>query len=322
MQAEFHRVEADAFAVQADAAIDRYRELRVRAERWSGTTRGLEGERQAARERLGRVSSRLAEVEAQRADRPITVGAKARRSAFDAELERLRREESAARADVERYAAELRVLGPRVGAATMIAESCRRWLTDRGVGLSGAAAVIPDPERVLRDLATLRPARKADPKRLSAVREQIAAAVGKRQAVEAGPAAREEVLHEIDAAIERKAKSWRPHLGCLASGGEGFTLAFGWRDTTADAQAEAMLCALVPEAVRTTLREQAEKHIGEHGEGLPLAERAKRIAELDAERDALELEEEALVRTLERQGLDIDRRGEARPEIVLAGEAA
>lgn len=51
--------------------------------------------------------------------------------------------------------------------------------------------------------------------------------------------------------------------------------------------------------------------------GVPKAERAARIAELDAALDALEIEEETLIERAEDAGEVVYRRADARPEIVL-----
>ena len=53
-------------------------------------------------------------------------------------------------------------------------------------------------------------------------------------------------------------------------------------------------------------------------EGLDKAERLARIAAIGDELDRLEAEEERLISAAEAQGVEVLRRGDARPEIVLA----
>lgn len=55
-------------------------------------------------------------------------------------------------------------------------------------------------------------------------------------------------------------------------------------------------------------------------EGMDSAARRARLAEIDGELDRLESEEEALIEQSEIMGSPIDRRADARPEIVLASK--
>ncbi len=79
-----------------------------------------------------------------------------------------------------------------------------------------------------------------------------------------------------------------------------------------------ILASVSPDALRQWLRRIVEEHAKGQPVGLPRAKRAARLAELDHAIEALEVREEQLIREGEQRGLEVGRRGDARPEVVLA----
>lgn len=75
-----------------------------------------------------------------------------------------------------------------------------------------------------------------------------------------------------------------------------------------------LVALLGPDALAAAL----SRYVDELPPAADRAERAARLAEIAAELTDLEEREERLICELEKQGLQADRRGDARPEIVLA----
>lgn len=62
------------------------------------------------------------------------------------------------------------------------------------------------------------------------------------------------------------------------------------------------------------------KHIADTPDGMAAEDREARIVEIGRALDDLETQEERLIEASESAGRPVDRRGDARPEIVLGGE--
>jgi len=85
------------------------------------------------------------------------------------------------------------------------------------------------------------------------------------------------------------------------------------------------LLGLVIATNRSAVRELIVRQLSDTLEGretIGAADRERRLAEIDAEIEAVERVEERLVRDAEAAGLPILRRDDARPEIVLLAEAS
>lgn len=80
----------------------------------------------------------------------------------------------------------------------------------------------------------------------------------------------------------------------------------------------ALLCALMPDRVEQLLADRLERHLRELPLVLPAEEREARLVTLRAEVLEREVEEERIVRRLEERGVEVNRRPEARPDVVLA----
>ena len=73
-----------------------------------------------------------------------------------------------------------------------------------------------------------------------------------------------------------------------------------------------MMCLSEQKAWREAIRAQAV-----NGDAVSSVDRPKRLAELARKRHELEQREEALVLSTERDGLELDRRADASPAVVV-----
>jgi len=76
-----------------------------------------------------------------------------------------------------------------------------------------------------------------------------------------------------------------------------------------------LLCWLFGETIKERLSELVEQT--KYNEGIPAAEREAAAAEIDRRLLALETEEEEIITSAETAGMDIPRRGDCDPRIVL-----
>jgi hypothetical protein len=93
----------------------------------------------------------------------------------------------------------------------------------------------------------------------------------------------------------------------------------------ADDRADDLLFALIMATAMPAVRSIVEERLEQATAGRPTltrTERVERIAEAEAELLALELSEEATVRSLEAAGLPVERRADADPRAVLASESS
>lgn len=79
-----------------------------------------------------------------------------------------------------------------------------------------------------------------------------------------------------------------------------------------------LACALNPDRMRADLR--ALIAASDHARGPTDTERTKRLAKLRSQLRAAEIEEERLITTLSNQGVNVHRRPDCNPEIVLSTE--
>ncbi len=83
---------------------------------------------------------------------------------------------------------------------------------------------------------------------------------------------------------------------------------------------EQLACAVMPEAMATYLHLRLDAHLEGAPQGISSSARAKGLEKLDRQIRGLELEEEALFCKLEAGGVDVHRRADVSPEIVLEVE--
>ena len=172
------------------------------------------------------------------------------------------------------------------------------------------------------------PTRTKDPtKEVAKVREQIVALQHEREQLEHAPISKSEARDRVEAFVTTCATRWRPNLGPFVNASDRadtFELVPGqFRGHLHDGHALAddraavavALCRFAPTLVKSQLLKAVDAHIGESG--ISAEARAERLAAIDGELDALEISEEQLIRTAEAQGLELPRRADARPELVL-----
>ncbi len=160
-------------------------------------------------------------------------------------------------------------------------------------------------------------------KRLQAIRTQIAELSGEIASIENAALTAGEIKDKVEGTVDR----WR---GLVDSGWLGLNLARPGREIDFAMIESAvageprklvpLLAWLFGDQLKARLIESAAP-FAEHG-ALPAAGRDDAIRELETKRRELEIEEERLVVTLEGQGVDITRRPDADPAIVLGIDEA
>jgi len=195
-----------------------------------------------------------------------------------------------------------------------LVENCREWLA---VTPLDRVVVVPVPFE-----------RLADPRaEVEAIRAQIAALAQEAETIERAPVPASEALQRLDAlarAIGARVAARR------AEQARGFFAPSGVRGVD-DLYALAHDFATAPREVTAAIRERCEEDFlrelkawraavqaqAAPGEPVASAERPKRLAAIARQRHELEQREEAIVLSAERDGLDLDRRGDPDPAIVL-----
>ena len=149
-------------------------------------------------------------------------------------------------------------------------------------------------------------------KKLSALREQITALVDERAEVADAPLERAEAEAHVDAVL--RAVQVHPILGASPAG-----LRDGSFDTTELEKLlgkPGLLIELLREPLKAYLLGVSAAEAGD-STGLPMAERRKRLSELDGKLNELERAEEDVIEALEEQGVDVIRRPDASPSAAL-----
>jgi hypothetical protein len=160
-------------------------------------------------------------------------------------------------------------------------------------------------------------------KKIEALRGQIRTLQAERTELQQQRWSRGEVAGKVRQMVQQwdadAASKNALHLRWMARGDHGFKLLTA---NTVDTGSEGIYATLGPAAVHllgadlVTARLLAGiQHVPE---GLDTAERLARIAAIGAELDRLEGDEERAVCAAEADGVDVLRRADARPEIVLA----
>lgn len=160
------------------------------------------------------------------------------------------------------------------------------------------------------------------------LRDRLAALREERDQVLAAPVPEAEALRDLDRWLDHvEASAGLPVRGFM-HGGEWPNLAVVLRpgQKTVDASpAIDQLFALMVATNRPAIRALMAAAIADEYEGqapLDADARASRLREIDGDLDRLEKVEEVLIRQAEALGLPILRRGDARPEVVLAADEA
>ena len=216
--------------------------------------------------------------------------------------ENLQRAEAAYQAAEERWAASARV-----------AQNCQEWLA--ATPIDRVVVVVVPFTRV------------ADPHgELVPIRERLRAIATETQAIEVAPVGREETLARLDAQRKRVAERVAARR---AERVRGFFSPRGISDIARLGLTEGY--GSVGREVEAAIEEAADERfladVGEWrsaikaapiaGQPVPLAERVPRVAQLARDRTELERQEERVVMCAERDGLQLDRREDADPAIVV-----
>lgn len=159
--------------------------------------------------------------------------------------------------------------------------------------------------------------------KIEALRGQICALKSERRALEQQRWSRAELAERVRGMVKQweadAARENAQQLAWMAGGDHGTKLLVA---DTFDAGRAGLYAALAPALVLMLGAEQVAARllagIEEVPVGLDTAERLARIAAIGRELDQLEAEEERLITEAEAEGLDVLRRPDARPEIVLA----
>jgi len=165
---------------------------------------------------------------------------------------------------------------------------------------------------------------------IAEIRERRLALVAEREHVAAAPMPPADAAPAIEAWLDETAAafdvSFRSmlHPDWKASPGLSFPRQHGGVGLDA-APAVRQLLGLVVLTNRDAVRDMVARSLEDAAEGketISNADRARRLAAIDAEVTAVERVEETLIREAETAGLPVLRREDARPEVVLLSHAA
>ncbi len=162
------------------------------------------------------------------------------------------------------------------------------------------------------------------------VRERRLALVAEREHVAAAPMPPDDATPAVEAWLDETAAAFDVSFRSLvfpqwnSSPSLSFPLNHGAAGVNA-APAVRQLLGLLVMTNRDAVRDIIERSLADAVEGrgtISNADRARRLASLDAEVTAVERAEEVLIREAEAAGLPVLRREDARPEIVLLSDVA
>ena len=291
------RREAEAASALVQAAVARQPGERTFRNSWMERTPADEADRRAAR-----------------GEEPI------REYGALPDVEGVARRLALATAEVDRLVPRATALAARRDATGRLADRCIGWTKSREP--AALAVVLAEVGREARGIKLER-----DPARVTAalatVRAELATIAADRAAVERAPVPLAVATERALAVLDGIAR-WTPDVRGFF--GAGYDPRF-YADATAlvpsmlEAEDRFRACVLVllGEAIRgkvTAALKEAAADLGE--QTLAPAERAKRLAALDAKARAAALREELLLSALEAAGVETLRREDAEPEVVLA----
>lgn len=158
-------------------------------------------------------------------------------------------------------------------------------------------------------------------------REKIAGLQAERREIEAAPVPRAEAAANVCEFIALRSAQFDTSLtlsSLITSGArpERLDMIVQTMAVSIDSIMQGLLCRTIPEAIETMLMQAVDAHFVEHPSGLSKSERPARLAELDAAILKHGQREETLIRQAETAGLEIVRRADADPLVVLGLDAA
>ena len=161
-------------------------------------------------------------------------------------------------------------------------------------------------------------------KEIDSLRTRLVECQSEREAIETAPVPRDEAIENVRTFIHRQSERYQRTLaiGSLVGAGSRVdSMTIILPNPIEGLQREQVLglalCRLAPKAVEETLIAKIDEHLEQHTPGLPSAERPARVEQLQREARDLEREEEQLIRDAEDGGVEILRRSDADPLIVL-----
>ncbi len=153
-------------------------------------------------------------------------------------------------------------------------------------------------------------------KQLAEMREQIAELQAERTEVQSALVPRDEALSLLERTIGHYSALAPHHPEALLRPGASPTELFMILKASPNDFAS-YFCSIVPDLVRSRFTEAIDELLEQRPPGLPVDERPAAIAKLDAAIRELELTEESLIADAGDAGIELDRRGDADPAVVL-----
>ena len=150
--------------------------------------------------------------------------------------------------------------------------------------------------------------------RLAKLQAKIVQFQEKRAKIERASVPRDEALTKIELTISHNASLVPPAYGDLLCPDANAAAL----DLAPNGYVAAALCSLFPNLIREKLIAEVDRRLEERPSGLPTAERPAALAEIDAAIRKFGVEEEQIITEAEAAGIELDRRGDADPRIVLS----
>ena len=166
-------------------------------------------------------------------------------------------------------------------------------------------------------------------KKIDGLRTRLVECQSECEAIERAPVPRDEEIENARKFIRRQSERYERTLsisGLTRPGGQVGSMTLILPNPIEGLRREQVIelafCKLVPAAVEEMLIAKIDQHLEQHTPGLPSAERPARLEQLHQETRAIEREEEKMIRAAEDDGVEILRRSDADPLIVLGLDEA
>ena len=150
---------------------------------------------------------------------------------------------------------------------------------------------------------------------IAKTRKDLTETYAERDRIQRAPIPRGDAVAALRREFDRRAASWNPNVG--ATSGEYQLVVPAQHDTSLKPQIEAACAALLGDSLFDVLVAKLETRLAALPDGIAEGDRTRQLADLDAKAFDLETKEERLILDAEAAGFDLDRRGDAKPAIVL-----
>lgn len=225
---------------------------------------------------------------------------------FERNMQPLRDELAFCEAELQRAQHQQQLIAP-------IVSRCDAWLREQRF----EGQVEADPEATAAEAIDAKKGRA----NLDKVRDQIADAYARRDALAATALPVDEALAKVEEFVNGAAASFSSGDALVAQAIapdrriDSMVFSLPVRDGT-DANLTPMLCWLYGDAIKAKARTEIERRAAPE-QTISGAERAQQLAAIDDELEQLGRDEEQLVASLEAAGEIVDRRDDADPAIIL-----